>query len=238
MRHKPRMGNDLRQQQAVTQLLQRGKQDEAWRKIRSHLTLAPYDGWFLHEAARLARRAGDVDTAQRYYQRALTLSPQDAGLLNGLGLTHYDAGRFAEAEQHYRAALQAHDRYAACHNNYAILLHKQHRYSAALHQYRQAMRIQPDYTEARYGMSTLLAHMGQLQEAESQMQLVMHERNGDRRCQNALGMVQLQQGNFAAGWRNYQARYATDNPERFFTLPELPIRYWQGEDLVGMTLLV
>lgn len=238
MRHKPRMGNDLRQQQAVTQLIQRGKQDEAWRKVRAHLTLAPYDGWFLHEAARLARRAGDVDTAQRYYQRALTLSPQDAGLLNGLGLTHYDAGRFAEAEQHYRAALQAHDRYAACHNNYAILLHKQHRYSAALHQYRHAMRIQPDYTEARYGMSTLLAHMGQLQEAESQMQRVMHERNGDRRCQNALGMVQLQQGNFAAGWRNYQARYATDNPERFFTLPELPIRYWQGEDLVGMTLLV
>lgn len=238
MRHKPRMSNDLRQQQAITQLLQQGRQDEAWRKIRAHLTLAPYDGWFLHEAARLARRGGELDIAQRYYQRALKLTPQDAGLLNGLGLTHYDAGRFTEAELQYQAAIKAHSNYAACHNNYAILLHKQRRYAAALEQYRHALRIQPDYTEARYGMSTLMAHMGQLQEAESQMQQVLRERRADRRCRNALGMVQLQQGNFAAGWPNYQARYALDNPERFFALPKLPIRYWQGEDLRGKTLLV
>ncbi|WP_343550731.1 tetratricopeptide repeat protein [Pantoea sp.] len=238
MRHKPRMSNDLRQQQAVTQLLQQGRQEEAWRKIRAHLTLAPYDGWFLHEAARLARRSGELDIAQRYYQRALKLAPQDAGLLNGLGLTHYDAGRFTEAEQQYQAAIRAHAHYAACHNNYAILLHKQHRYAASLTQYRHALRIQPDYTEARFGMSTLLAHMGQLQEAESQMQQVLRDRRGDRRCRNTLGMVQLQQGNFSAGWQNYQARYALDNPDRFFALPKLPIRYWQGEDLQGKTLLV
>lgn len=238
MRHKPRMANDLRQQQAVTQLLQQGRQEEAWRKIRAHLTLAPYDGWFLHEAARLARRNGDLDTAQRYYQRALKLAPTDAGLLNGLGLTHYDAGCWSEAEACYQAALQSHMGYAACHNNYAILLHKQHRYHLALDQYRLALQSQPDYTEARYGISTLLAHMGQLQEAESQMQQVLQVRDADQRCRNSLGMVQLQQGNFAAGWSNYQARYASDNPDRFFTLPKLPIRYWQGEDLRGKTLLV
>ncbi|MBA0035906.1 glycosyltransferase family protein [Pantoea sp. BIGb0393] len=238
MRHKPRMSNELRQQQAVTQLLQQGRQDEAWRKIRAHLTLVPYDSWFLHEAARLARRNGELELAQRYYQRALKVTPQDAGLLNGLGLTHYDAGRFSEAESCYQAALKAHTHYAACHNNYAILLHKQHRYHAALAQYRLALHIKPDYTKARYGMSTLLAHMGQLPEAESLMQQVLRERRSDRRCRNALGMVQLQQGNFSAGWRNYQARYALDNPDRFFSLPTLPFPYWQGEDLRGKTLLV
>lgn len=238
MRHKPRMANDSRQQHAVSQLLQQGRKEEAWRKIRAHLTLAPNDGWFLFEAARLARRSGDLDLAQRYYQRALKLTPQDAGLLNGLGLTHYEAGRWDEAEASYQAALQSHTGYAACHNNYAILLHKQHRHHLALEQYRLALLSQADYTEARYGMSTLLAHMGQLQEAESQMQQVLHARRSDRRCRNALGMVQLQQGNFAAGWSNYQARYAADNPDRFFTLPKLPIRYWQGEDLRGKTLLV
>lgn len=238
MRHKPRMANDLRQQQAVAQLLQQGRQEEAWRKIRAHLTLAPYDGWFLFEAARLARRSGELDLAQRYYQRALKLTPQDAGLLNGLGLTHYEAGRWDEAEVSYQAALKSHPGYAACHNNYAIMLYKQRRFHLAIEQYRLALLSQPDYTEARYGMSTLLAHMGQLQEAESLMQQVLHARRADRRCRNALGMVQLQQGNFAAGWSNYQARYAADNPDRFFTLPKLPIRYWQGEDLLGKTLLV
>lgn len=238
MRHKSRMGNDLRQQQSVTQLLQQGRQDEAWRKIRAHLTLAPYDGWFLHEAARLARRNGDLELAQRYYRRALKLAPQDAGLLNGMGLTHYDADRLPEAEQHYLAALRAHAAYAACHNNYAILLHKQYRYAAALEQYQLALHIQPDYIEARYGLSTVLAHMGKLQQAESQMQQVMQTRHNDRRCSNALGMVLLQQGKFSDGWRHYQSRYAPENPDRFFSLPELPIRYWQGEDLHGKTLLV
>lgn len=238
MRHKPRMGNDLRQQQAVTQLLQQGRQDEALRKIRAHLTLLPYDGWFLHEAARLARRSGDLDLAQRYYQRALKLTPQDAGLLNGLGLTHFDADHYTEAESCYQAALSAHPGYAACHNNYAILLHRQRRYDAALEQYQLALTIQPDYLEARFGMSTVLAHMGQLQAAENHMQQVLRVRRADRRCRNALGMVQLQQGNFIAGWPNYQARYAEDNPDRFFVLPKLPIRYWQGENLQGKTLLV
>ncbi|MBY4838481.1 tetratricopeptide repeat protein [Pantoea sp. DY-15] len=238
MRHKPRMANDLRQQQAVTQLLQQGRQEEAWRKIRAHLTLAPYDSWFLFEAARLARRSGELDLAQRYYQRALKLTPQDAGLLNGLGLTHYEAGRWDEAEACYQTAIKVHAGYAACHNNYAILLHKQQRYHLALKQYQLALQSQSDYIEARYGMSTLLAHMGQLQEAESLMQQVLHVRRADRRCRTALGMVQLQQGNFAAGWSNYQARYASDNPDRFFTLPKLPIRYWQGEDLRNKALLV
>lgn len=238
MQQKPRIIADIRQQQALSQLLQQGKQDEAWRKIRARLTLAPNDSWFLHEAARLARRSGDVVLAQRYYQRALKLEPQDAGLLNGLGLTHFDAGRFAEAESCYQAALCAHQHYAACHNNYAILLHRQHRYSAAREQYQHALRIQPDYPEARYGLSTVLAHMGELAEAEQQMRQVLQQRPDDHRCRNALAMVELQQGKFAAGWRHYQSRYAAANPDRFFTLPTLPMPYWQGDDLRGKRLLV
>lgn len=158
MQQKPWIIADIRQQRALSQLLQQGKRDEAWRKIRARLTLVPNDIWFLHEAARLARRGGDLVLAQRYYQRALRLTPEDAGLLNGLGLTHFDAGRYAEAEMCYQAALRAHQHYAACHNNYAILLHRLHCYHAALEQYQQALHIQPDYLEARYGMSTVLAH--------------------------------------------------------------------------------
>ncbi|XXN62737.1 tetratricopeptide repeat protein [Enterobacter ludwigii] len=238
MNYKSRLNNDTRQQKAVTQLLQQGKKEEAWRKIKARLTLVPYDSWFLHEAARLARHSNDLELAQHYYTRALKLAPNDAGLLNGLGLTHYDAGRFTDAETCYQSAMHAHSRYAACHNNYAILLHKQQRYKEALFQYRLALQIQPDYIEARYSMSTVLAHMGQLSEAESLMQQVLRERQNDHRCRNALGIVQLQQGNFAEGWCNYQSRYVADNPERFFTLPAMPMRYWQGEDLSGKTLLV
>ncbi|WP_208611178.1 hypothetical protein, partial [Serratia oryzae] len=41
----------LRQRQLLTQLIQQGKQEEAWKKIRARLLFAPNDVWFIHEAA-------------------------------------------------------------------------------------------------------------------------------------------------------------------------------------------
>ncbi|WP_277977676.1 tetratricopeptide repeat protein [Pantoea endophytica] len=72
-----------------------------------------------------------------------------------------------------------------------------------LRYYQRALKLTPQdarllnalgltHYEARYSMSTLLAHMGQLQEAESQMQQVLQARDTDQRCRNSLGMVQLQ----------------------------------------------
>ncbi|VXC77763.1 hypothetical protein YERSI8AC_180144 [Enterobacterales bacterium 8AC] len=41
-------GSDaLRQRQLLTQLIQQGKQEEAWKKIRARLLFAPNDVWFI-----------------------------------------------------------------------------------------------------------------------------------------------------------------------------------------------
>ena len=230
--------NTQRLQQTVQQLVNQGKNDDALRKIRAHLTFSPNDVWFLHEAARLLRRSGQLEQAKRHFRKLLTLNNNDAGALNGLGLSNFDEGDFTHAEHYYQAALNAHQQYAACHNNYAILLHKTHRYEEALNQYQLALSLQPEYSEARYGMSTVLAHIGKLAEAEASMLQVLSERPHDTRCINALSMVQLPQGKFAEGWKHYQARYSSSNPERFYTLASLSQPYWQGEDLSGKTILV
>lgn len=231
-------GHLLRQQQDLTLLIQQGKKEEAWQKIRARLLFTPHDIWFINEAARLARRSGQFEDAMRYYQRGLRLMPNDAGMLNGLGLTYYDSGFFDKAEQHYLASLKAHAGYAACHNNYAILLHKEKRYDESLAQYKYALQAQPDYTEARYGMSTVLAHIGQLDDAEREIRQVLKIAPDNSRYNTALGIVLLRKGQYAEGWNRYQSRYAADNPERFFTLPTLTQPYWQGENLAGKTILV
>ncbi|PVZ80263.1 glycosyltransferase [Serratia sp. S1B] len=228
----------LRQQQLLTQLIQQGRKDEAWRKIRTRLLFAPNDVWFIHEAARLARRSGQFEEAVRYYQRGLRLMPQDAGMLNGLGLTHYDANRFDDAEQYYLAALKAHPGYAACHNNYAILLDKTLRYEESVAQYQYALQANPDYAEARYAMSAVLASLGRLDEAEREMRQVLKINPDDQRCNTSLGMVLLQKGQYEEGWKRYQSRYAANNTKRFFALPELKQPYWRGESLAGKTILV
>ena len=230
--------NSARQQQAVTQLLKQGRTDDALKKIRAHLLLSPTDRWFLHEAARLARRGGQFIQAERDFRRLLKITPDDAGALNGLGLTCYDTQRFAEAEQCYQQALRLLPNYAACRNNYAILLHKSDRHAEAIEQYQHALAAQPDYPEARFGYGTALAHLQRLEEAEQAVSQALAGRVNNSRMLNTLGMIQLRRGNFTAGWRHYQWRYAADNPERFFLRPALTQSWWQGEDLTGKSILV
>ena len=230
--------NTQRQQQTVQQLVNQGRIDEALRKIQAHLIFSPNDAWFLHEAARLLRRNGHPEKARVYFRKLVELNPADAGALNGLGLSFFDEGDLANAERYYKSALIAYSRYAACHNNYAILLHKTCCYEAALEQYQLALSIQPDYREARYGMSTVLAHLGKLAEAEALMLQVLAECPEDARCANALSMVQLPQGKFAEGWKHYKSRYSANNSERFYSLASLPQPYWQGEDLTSKTIMV
>lgn len=230
--------NSARQQQAVTQLLKQGRSDEALKKIRAHLLLSPNDRWFLHEAARLMRRSGQFAQAERDFRRLLKIAPNDAGALNGLGLTCYESQRFAEAEQCYQQALALLPDYAACRNNYAILLHITDRHHQAIEQYQLALAAQPDYPDARFGYATALAHMQRLEEAEQAVSQALESRTEDSRMLNTLGMIQLRRGNFAAGWRHYQQRYAPANPERFFLRPALPQPWWQGEDLAGKSILV
>lgn len=228
----------MRDRQIISNLIKKGRKEEAWKKIKSHLFYSPADTWYLTEAARLSRQEGLYQKAYRYYQRILAVAPADVATLNGLGIAYYEDGRFEQAEACYRQALEHHPGYAACHNNYAVLLHKQYRYTEALTRYRMALEARPDYPEARYGMSTVLAHTGQLSEAETLLQHQLQIMPDDYRCRNTLGMIQLQQGNFEQGWRHYRARYHPKNPQRFYTLSSYPQPYWQGENLHGKTLLV
>lgn len=225
-------------QQTIAQLLKEGRTDEALRKIRAHLLLAPGDRWFLHEAARLLRRGGKFAEAERTFRRLLQLSPHDAGALNGLGLTCYDTQRFAEAEQYYQQALMLLPDYVACRNNYAILLHKQDRHAEAVIEYQRVLEQQPGYADARFGYGTVLAHLNRMEEAEQAVSQALAGRINNSRMLSALGMIQLRRGNFYAGWLHYQQRYSADNPERFFLRPALAQPWWQGEDLSGKSILV
>ncbi len=225
-------------QQSVTRLLDTGRNEEAWKKIRARLMLAPNDPWFLGQAGRYCRRHGRLDEAQRYYQRAVALQPRDAGLLNGLGLTCYDQGNFADAEKYYRAALSLIQGYTACHNNYGVLLHKADRHLEAIEQYQHVLAADPDYVEARYGLSSVLSHLQRLDEAQTHLRRILAQRPDHAAAEAALGMVLLQQGEFDEGWRRYRARYAQTNPYRFVTPPRINRPYWQGESLQGKCILV
>ncbi|MCD1127049.1 tetratricopeptide repeat-containing glycosyltransferase family protein [Jinshanibacter sp. LJY008] len=225
-------------QQAVTDLINAGKTEEALKKIQVRLMFAPKDAWFLHEAARLYRRSEKLDEAERYYLRALAVDLHSPGSLNGLGLTYYDRKDFINAEKYYQMALSVLPSYAGCRNNYGIMLHKMDRYQEAAEQYQLALEADSNHPEARYGLSSVLAHLQQLEPAIEHMRHLLARSPQDARTQNSLGMVLMQQGNFEQGWPLYRGRYSKNNPLRFVHLPSINRPYWEGEDLTGKAILV
>lgn len=222
----------------IQQLIDRGDYATARRKIRSRLLFSSASSTLLHEAARLERRAGNFKAAISYYQRLLALSAQDAGALNGLGLAWYDSGDWQQAEHYYQRALHVLPDYTACLNNYAILLHKQFRHQEAIGCYQRVLAHNPHYHEAAYGLSTVYAHIGQLDEAASLLRNLLQHQPEEPRWQNTLGMVLLRQGEFSEGWQRYQYRYHAAHPDAFFRLPTLTQHYWQGEPLAGKTIVI
>lgn len=222
----------------LKKLIQQGLREEAWQKIRARLLLVPDDVVFLQEAAKLARDEKKFAESIRYYQRALRLAPDKAQLLNGLGITYFNANRFEEAETYYLAARQKDPNYDACYNNYAVLLTRSGRYDEALQQFQQAVKLRPDLADIRFRMSIVLMHIGRLDDAEREMRRVLKAQPAHTRCDQALGSVLIQQGYHREGWNRYQSRYSVHNKERFFSLPNLTQPYWQGESLVGKTIMV
>lgn len=228
----------LKFQQEVSALIVRGKYEEALKKLTLRLLFTPGDNWSVREAARIHRRMGNLANAKALYHKALALAPRDPGTLNGMGLTLFDEKRYPQAERYYQTALKNHPGYSACHNNYAVLLEKMDRHTLALYHYQQAVASNPDYTDAHFSAGAILAQQGRLAEAEKVFRHVLSTRPNDKHCLNTLGMTLLKQEKYQEGWENYRARYAKNNPHRFYTLPTLPFAYWEGEDLAGKTILI
>ncbi|MDL2330209.1 tetratricopeptide repeat protein, partial [Desulfosarcina sp. OttesenSCG-928-A07] len=238
MTKKNKKASETSAQDTVKQLFDSGDIDAAWEKIRARLKISPRDVWFLSEAGRICRQKGQLEEAKQYFRRALVLQPHDAGILNRMGLTFFDQGDFPEAEKYYRRALSVISGYTACHNNYGILLHKLDRHREAAIQYELVLQHDPNYLEARYGLSSVLAHLLDLDGAETHLRRILKQAPNDTRSQTALGMVLLQKGNFKDGWDLYRGRYATNNPNQFVFLPKINRPYWKGESLAGKSILV
>lgn len=223
---------------SIQHLISSQKYEEAWVKIKKQLSKKPRDTYFLNEAARLFKREGKRADSRAYYEKALSIDPNDAAAWNSLGILNYEDKDFAEAEKCYRNALKSVKNYAACHNNLGVLLTQMDRYDDAIHHYQMAVTYQPDHLEARYGLAAAQAKVDQLDAAVENMEYLLKHSPNDLRAQTSLGMIKLQQANFAEGWSLYRGRYAKSNPHAFTVKPEINRPYWEGENLSNKKILV
>jgi Flp pilus assembly protein TadD len=185
----------------------------------------------------MARQAqGRMDEAETLIRRALSL--RDDPVFHGnLAVLLHHAGRLEEAESAYRRALALDPAFIDAARNYACLLRDSERLDEALARWDALIAFFPDEGGAHIERAIVLEALGRMREAEEAYLRGLALEPGHHGGRLNLALLALKTGDFAAGWRLYEARH--DQTGAACSPPLAPgcVR-WHGEPLTGKTLVV
>ncbi len=179
---------------------------------------------------------GRMDEAETLIRRALSLK-DDPVFHGNLAVLLHHTGRLDEAEAAYRRALGLDPDFADALRNYACLLRDSERLDEALARWDDLLARLPDDGAAHIERAIVLEALGRRPEAaEAYRQgLALDPDHYGGRLN--LALLALKSGDFAAGWRLYEARHDQTGVACSPPLAAGCMR-WNGEPLGGKTLLV
>jgi len=148
----------------------------------------------------------------------------------------HDAGQYEQALLVYDDATSRWPNLALLWNNRGNSLLELGRHAAAAESYRRALQLVPELHDARVALASCLQSLGYLHEALAACDVVLQAVPDHAEAHWNRSLLLLLQGNYAAGWQEYEWRWKKrrfTSPRRQFAQPQ-----WQGEPLTGKTILI
>ncbi len=215
-------------------LLKLGQAEDAERCLRSALQLSPDNPETLNNLGTALWERGALEHAEASYRRALEIRPDDPDVLNNLGNVLWELKQVDEAEACYRQVLALRPDSAQGHLNLGILLTGQGKLDAGAAQIQQSIRIRPESPAAYNGLGMTLARQGKLDEAMACYERALKIQPDFAESRRNRAMTWLVRGDFERGWPEHEWRWKCRGHQmQPFSQP-----FWQGEDLVGKTILL
>jgi tetratricopeptide (TPR) repeat protein len=178
----------------------------------------------------------NLDDAVASYERALALKPEFADAWYNLGNARQGQEKLHEAVDCYKHALSLKPQLAEAHYNLGNTLHTLGDPDRAITCFEHALLLRPDYAEAHYNLGCTLQEMGKPEEALTSMASALEIQPDYPQARFAHALAQLQSGDFAEGWLNYESRWDSEDhhtPRRPYPQP-----LWSGEKLPTGRLLL
>ncbi len=182
-----------------------------------------------------------LDAAVRAHRVACKLAPEDKSLTVGLASALSVAGvalrarrRFGAALVNCREAVGLAPNAAAGWSNLGNVLKDMKYLESAIACHKRAVELAPDSADCLFNLEVAYSTGMRTQEALETLEkaLALKPNDPDLRWDRALN--NLRQGNYAEGWRDYEARMETGAlPDR-----KPPGKPWNGEAYPGQTLLI
>lgn len=148
----------------------------------------------------------------------------------------YAQGDFAAAEIFCRSAAIAAPDDAGAHYNLGVVLAKLERFEEAMDCYRKAIELNPGFAPAYTNFGYCLSAYNLIGRAREAFAIARRLEPGNPIPILNEGIAALALGDYAAGWKDFAARWQLPAYAKFKRDFAKPV--WQGEDLSGKTLFL
>jgi tetratricopeptide (TPR) repeat protein len=214
-----------------------GRLDEAIASFRHALDLDPALAEAHNNLGFALAGQGLPEPAMQSLKHALALRPDFPEALNNLGMILESAARPEEAIPCLERAVAVRPGYAEAHNNLGNALTAVGRLDEALRSYRRALDLRPAYAEAHNNLGQAWQDQGQVDAAIASFDAALALRPGLAQAQWNKALALLLNGDFAAGWPLFEARWEALGPRVARRHSDQPL--WLGESsLAGRTILL
>jgi len=226
-----------------TATLYRQAEGEGWPDVLARVAASltaiplPVDAEAEYRRGNALMADNDPIAAEAAYDAAIRANPGHAGALNNRGNALRQQGRLEEAIASYFDALLYRPNYFGTLNNIGSALLALHRPDEAEPILRQALAAKPDYAEAADNLGGALLALGRNAEALTWFRRASALDPGQPTGRFGAACALLAEGEYRAGWRDYEARW--DDPRFTEDVPDYPTPRWDGGNFPrGQTMLL
>jgi Tetratricopeptide repeat/Glycosyltransferase family 9 (heptosyltransferase) len=178
-------------------------------------------------------RAGRLALAETNLRAAAAAKPRSAPIQHDLGMVLRARGRFTQAANAFIAAIAAEPDMASAHLGLAGVRQRLDGDEAAEPHARRAVALAPLSTPARVFLGDVLRGLGRLDDSRGAYGAALRVSPNDGDARFGRAFLNLLQGDFAAGWPDYEFRRSRRDP------PPSPLaRQWRGQNPADKTLLL
>ncbi len=210
--------------------------DEAAESYERALALQPGLAEAHYNLGNVFHAQDKLEVAAACYERALACKPD-------LAEAHYNLGNVLQAQDKLEDAVACYERalalapqkYEAIHN-LGNALQSEGKLEDAMACYEQVLALQPGYAKAHYSVGCALHQLGDVDGALARYRLARALQPDCAEASFGEALAQLLQGNFAAGWRNFEWRWQTKHHDTRMRAYPQPL--WGGEKLASGRLLI
>jgi tetratricopeptide (TPR) repeat protein len=180
---------------------------------------------------------GRFNEALASYDEGLSLDPGNVALLNRRGVALLELRRSLEALGDFARVLAVDANHLDALGNYGNALIKLNRPEEALAAYDRALTVAPENAQLLTNRAVALRRLDRPREALMSASRALVTKPGFAQARFVEAVARLTLGDFAAGWRGYEARWEVGllaSQRRSFVAP-----LWLGkESLAGKTILL